>query len=174
MFHYLYMSQTDFLRNNVIEELLRERTNYYLSQKKKRDFWILLSPQNLLDVHEQNFLKATSYSQKEVIRTKGKESFFTVFISTNEELIDWIVLRLGEFEKISSENSFDYSSSVLNREFIDFNGIRGKKAFFPTFFSNNIKCLEQSHSVLLSCSSNVEPTFLVRRFEFAKKVLKSF
>ena len=46
---YIILSQYDVLKNNVIEELLRERTEYYKSQNKVLDFWVFLNP-TLLDV----------------------------------------------------------------------------------------------------------------------------
>ena len=42
------MSQKDFFENQVIEEILRERTNYYLAKNKIKDFWLLVSPDFVL------------------------------------------------------------------------------------------------------------------------------
>ena len=40
-YYYLVMSQIDMLENQVLEEILRERANYYLSKNKNIDFWLL-------------------------------------------------------------------------------------------------------------------------------------
>lgn len=40
-YYFILMSQKDFLENQVIEEILRERANYYTSKDKIKDFWIL-------------------------------------------------------------------------------------------------------------------------------------
>ena len=36
--YYLIFSQKDFLENQVIEEIIRERSNYYISENKNPDF----------------------------------------------------------------------------------------------------------------------------------------
>jgi hypothetical protein len=41
---YLLMSQDDLFKNQVIEEILRERSSSYILQGKPNDFWILVSP----------------------------------------------------------------------------------------------------------------------------------
>jgi hypothetical protein len=41
------MSQKDFLQNQVIEEILREKSSYYMVQNKVPDYWILISPKFL-------------------------------------------------------------------------------------------------------------------------------
>jgi hypothetical protein len=57
------MSQIDMLENQVLEEILRERANYYLSKNKNIDFWLLISPtflkiNNLLEkIKQTNFYK---------------------------------------------------------------------------------------------------------------------
>jgi len=43
-YYYLIMSQIDMLENQVLEEILRERANYYFSKNKNIDFWLLISP----------------------------------------------------------------------------------------------------------------------------------
>ena len=43
-YYYLIMSQKSLLQNQVIEEILRERANYYSTHKRNNDFWLLVSP----------------------------------------------------------------------------------------------------------------------------------
>jgi len=60
-YHYLIMSQKDFLYNQVIEELLREKSNYFISQNKKRDFWVLTSPQIIKNKEINNKIKQSNF-----------------------------------------------------------------------------------------------------------------
>ena len=48
-YYYVIMSQKSLLENQVVEEILRERANYYISKKKPLDFWITISPNFLAD-----------------------------------------------------------------------------------------------------------------------------
>ena len=54
-YHYLIMSQKDLLQNQVIEEILREKSSYYAMQNKIPDYWILISP---------NFITKQGFSSK--------------------------------------------------------------------------------------------------------------
>ena len=135
-YHYLLMFQTDFLRNSVIEELFRERTHYYLNQKKRRDFWVLMTPL-FFDQKDLQLLKETFYyknleNQASILKktSDGYKNFLTdsinysvAIVSTNEEFINWIALRLGEFEELKS------SSLVSRPNILVSNGIRGKKSY---------------------------------------------
>jgi hypothetical protein len=98
------MSQQDFLYNQVIEELLREKSNYYISQKKNRDFWILTSPDIIKDEKINNKIKNTSFYKKNKklinLAENSKQEFYSVLVSTNLDFIDWFKLRIGDFEEI--------------------------------------------------------------------------
>jgi hypothetical protein len=120
------MFQDDLLKNNVIEELLRERTTYYLSQKKKRDFWVILNPA-LFTETEKTLISNSYYVSNE--KKKQTEDYYAVFISTNKELVNWIALRLGEFEEITSLSLFSKSKVSVS------NGIRGQKETISSFKS---------------------------------------
>ena len=158
MYYYLLMFQNDFLKNNVIEELLRERTNYYLSQKKKRDFWIVLAPSFLNSIEEKNLLN-TVYFQKE--KKEQKKKYSAAFISTNKELINWIALRLGEFEAIDSFSSKDYDIlSSFDKKNKNSNGIRGQKEFSIS-----------SLPFLKSNSEELDPLLYAERYQKAKQLL---
>jgi hypothetical protein len=54
-YYYLIMSQSDFMQNQVLEEVLRERATYYNEKKKSLDFWVLISP---------NFIKNLDLNMK--------------------------------------------------------------------------------------------------------------
>ena len=105
-YHYLIMSQQDLLQNQVIEELLRERSNYYISQNKNPDFWILTSPEYIEDNNIKNKILNSSFYKKHineisVINSSLKRDFFACLVSTNKDFIDWFKLRLGDFENLS-------------------------------------------------------------------------
>ena len=65
--YFLLFSQKDFLKNTVIEEILRERTNYNYQQKKQRDFWILVSPSFLLNNELNNKIKISNYFISQIV-----------------------------------------------------------------------------------------------------------
>ena len=169
MYYYLFMFQKDLLKNNVIEELLRERTTYYVSQKKKRDFWIVLSP-SFLDTAEQTRFSDSWYYKNQVSHNKRSteptEQFCAALISTNEELIDWIALRLGEFENISQPSSF------ANLKQLNSNGVRGQKTFYSKL--GNEKRNSSLGSFFTSCSEELDPVFYVERYQKAKRFLIPF
>ena len=94
-FHYLIMSQRDLFENEVIEELLRERANFYISKNLATDFWVLPTPNfiknlNLIEkIQNSNF-----YSQKktQIIGAVGNNKdnysfnnleFYGAIITTN-------------------------------------------------------------------------------------------
>lgn len=165
MYYYLFMFQKDLLKNNVIEELLRERTTYYVSQKKKRDFWIVLSP-TFLDAAEQTRFSQTWYYKNQMIKNTGSnEQFYAALISTNEELINWIALRLGEFENINQP------SLISNFKQLHSNGIRGQKTFCSKLNSEKID--SSSGFFFKSCSEELDPIFYVERYKKAKHFLIS-
>lgn len=121
-FHYLLMSQKDFLENQVIEEILRERANFYLSQKKKKDFWILTQPTFILNKNfQEKILKSNFYQQqKQNLKSSlTEDEFFVSLVSINKEFITWVALRLGFFENIET-------LEVDKKEIYTSNGIIGK------------------------------------------------
>nr|YP_008965621.1 conserved hypothetical plastid protein [Porphyridium purpureum]BAO23597.1 conserved hypothetical plastid protein [Porphyridium purpureum] len=90
-YYFAAASKKFFLEEEPIEEVLRERTNYYNSINKPIDFWLLVDPDFLNS-------KELSYVQ---LRIKKPSA---VIISTNPVFINWIKLRVsyvltGEIEK---------------------------------------------------------------------------
>ena len=111
-YYYLIMSQIDMLENQVLEEILRERANYYLSKNKNIDFWLLISPtfltaNNLLEeIKQTNFYK----QQKTKISSDTDKNYYSSIISLDKEFILWLQLRLGYFENVNSEISDNFVS----------------------------------------------------------------
>lgn len=125
-YHYLLFSQKDFLENQIMEELLRERAQHYFLQKKLNDFWIVPSPLFISDPEILKKIKGTAYYKKEkenLSLIENDSQFFIALISFNKDFIKWVELRLGFFEKIDSD--FLTSKEIESKNFTT-NGIIGK------------------------------------------------
>ena len=135
-YHYLIMSQQDLLQDQVIEELLRERSNYYISQNKNPDFWILTSPEYIENKIVKNKLINSSFYKKHINKINLTNSsltkdFFACLISTNKDFIDWFKLRIGDFENLNENiDKKNYrldgiqliiNSSIENKNLLKFN-----------------------------------------------------
>ena len=111
-YHYLIMSQKDLLQNQVIEEILREKSSYYLAQGKAPDYWILISPTFLNNFEINTKLKKTKFYQNQqnkiIVKSNQNENleFYAALVSLDEEFMNWVKLRLGYFEDLleSKEN----------------------------------------------------------------------
>ena len=107
-YHYLLMSQKDLLQNQVIEEILREKSSYYAVQNKIPDYWILISPDFLKKDELNQKVKLTKFfqnQQKKIVFDSKKNKpveFYASLISLDKEFMNWIKLRLGYFEEIDS------------------------------------------------------------------------
>ena len=129
-YYFLVFSQQYLLENEVIEETIRERSNYYITQNKKNDFWISISPNFLKEKNLNNKIKNTNYFRKNRsnILLNEKESdneYYAVIISNNLSFIDWLKLRLGDFEILQNDNSKisknDYTVSGIYGEILNSN-----------------------------------------------------
>lgn len=103
--HYIIMSQKDIIKNEVLEEILRERASHYNSKGQEQDFWIINSPTLLFK--ERNYsqiIKTKFYNQQfSKIRYESecgsfKQDFIGAIASTNMKFIEWLRLRIGYFE----------------------------------------------------------------------------
>ena len=121
-YYYIIMSQIDMLQNQVLEEILREKANYYFSKNKSLDFWVSISPSFINesdlkeDIKQSNFYKQHS---SEII-TKNKKEFYSALISLDKDFISWIKLRLGYFE-----NHKNLKDQKIKTDFIS-DGIYGE------------------------------------------------
>lgn len=122
-YYYLLMSQPDLLQNEVIEEIVRERTGSYALQNKKNDFWILISPQFTKSPKISSKIKQTNFykQKKNSLMSSNKLEFYGAIVSINKEFITWLALRLGFFENI--ENFTELNPPNIN--YVS-NGILGK------------------------------------------------
>ena len=119
-YHYLVMSQKDFLENQVIEEILREKSSYYMVQNKVPDYWILISPKFLTENNLKEKIRNTRFykNQKNKIVFKSNDSseieFYASLVSSDKEFMNWIKLRLGYFEEIETFNNEKENSSYVS------------------------------------------------------------
>ena len=84
MYHYYFAlaSQNFFLNEEPLEEILRERIEYYRSKNKKIDFWFVLNP-NFIDFFDFNF------------HNFNINNSYAVIISLDKSFIQWLKLRMG-------------------------------------------------------------------------------
>nr|YP_009394879.1 hypothetical protein [Polysiphonia stricta]ARW63441.1 hypothetical protein [Polysiphonia stricta] len=92
-YHFAIASQNFFLDQEPIEEILRERMQYYKSCNKDIDFWFVLNP------HFLNVLEA------DVISSDIKHSLAAI-VSLDKQFIQWLKLRVvfihtGKFQSQS-------------------------------------------------------------------------
>jgi len=135
-YYYLIMSQTDFIQNQVLEEVLRERATYYNEKKKSLDFWVLVSPSFIkkLDL-ERKIINTNFYKQQE----DKNCIYYCSLISLDKEFINWIQLRLGYFENINI-----FSSSEINPRYVS-DGLYGS---FLDKESDKLSVLESNSSIV--------------------------
>nr|YP_009300426.1 hypothetical chloroplast RF54 [Campylaephora sungminbooi]AKU47345.1 hypothetical chloroplast RF54 [Campylaephora sungminbooi]ALN11792.1 hypothetical chloroplast RF54 [Campylaephora sungminbooi] len=81
-YHFVIASQDFLVKEEPMEEILRERQNYYKSISKEIDFWFTLNP-NFIDraTFDGNYIKLP------------KEC--AAIISLDKQFIQWLKLRIG-------------------------------------------------------------------------------
>ena len=97
-YHCIIFEQNDFFKNQVIEELLRERSSYYVNKNLSNDFWIVLNPSFLQNNNISEKIVKTNYFKK----YDFNKIFYVVVISPNIEFINWMKLRLGYCEDLNN------------------------------------------------------------------------
>jgi len=112
-YYYLIFFKEDLLKNQLIEEVLREKAEFYISRKKSLDFWILNSPLFLNKEEYLNRIKNSNYYKDN--KKKYNTNTYSIIISSNKELITWLKLRIGYFENLSevSDDKIKLSSDGL-------------------------------------------------------------
>lgn len=157
-YYFLLMSQQDLFENEVLEELLRERTNSYHIQKKSIDFWIMTNPEFINTSKMLEKLKVTNFFKQKknnLIAYNETTSFYGAIVSSNKDFITWLNLRLGYFENI--ENFTESQANYIS------NGVFGK-------IETNIK--NQNTLTNFNFDGNsLHPSFLIKKYE---NLLKTF
>lgn len=132
-YYFIGMSQKDMFKNQVLEEILRERKTYYTIKKHEIDFWIVISPDFLNSIETKERILETNYYKK--LNYNSEKMFvepFSCIVSMNKEFLEWIKLRLGYFENINlNKGSFE--------NFYQSNGIYGELENFSPYNNNPLK-----------------------------------
>ena len=113
-YYYIVMTQKNLLKNQVLEELLREKSNNYQINKQQRDFWIINSPNFLKELNLTEKIKNSNFYKN----NKDDANYFSCLVSLDKKYIQWIELRLGYFENIKDLN-------ILNSQKFVSDGIVG-------------------------------------------------
>jgi hypothetical protein len=152
-YQFLILSQKSMLKNQVLEEMLRERSNYYFSKSRPLDFWILISPA-FLSVFYQKIQQSSFFLQnKQEILSNEKLPFYSLIISSNSDFIQWIKLRLGYFIDINdsfSEGEKIYTTdgifgSIDLKLFNSFNFLSLNHFLHPDLFSQKYKQIFETY-----------------------------
>nr|YP_009244724.1 hypothetical protein Ppul_132 [Pyropia pulchra]AMK96966.1 hypothetical protein Ppul_132 [Pyropia pulchra] len=104
VYYFALASQNFLLVQEPLEEVFRERVNYYQSNNKEIDFWLVPNP---------SFLK-----KPEMISFKNLVPDDSVaIISTNPVFINWLKLRIGYICIGQFEDNLQLSAESLNITF---------------------------------------------------------
>ena len=168
-YHFLLVAQLDLIENEVLEEVLRERINFYSSQNKQQDFWVLTFPNFLKDKTILQNVSNTIYGMQHrdsLFAFGSRYPFFSAVISTNKDFINWVNLRCGFFENIDPTfpgNRRGTEENVLadiGDNIFASNGLRGEITV-DTSKSENINPLSSSYYL--------HPKLMLERFTKALK-----
>jgi Protein of unknown function (DUF2488) len=108
IYYFALASQDFLLKEEPVEEILRERTNYYNIIDKPIDFWLIKNP---------SFLQTNTQDMLNIKKQMTKPT--AAIISHNRKFIDWIKLRLG-FVLIGQFNSslktiYNYDNNKIDQ-----------------------------------------------------------
>nr|YP_010484925.1 hypothetical protein Ycf54 [Hypnea cervicornis]UVW80619.1 hypothetical protein Ycf54 [Hypnea cervicornis] len=92
-YYFAIASKKFLVEEEPIEEILRERTNHYLSKKKNIDFWFVNNPSFIYQPEFKDLKKKINSTPAAII-------------SLDKDFIEWIKLRIsfvltGEFKSES-------------------------------------------------------------------------
>lgn len=160
--YFIAMSQKDLFKNEVLEEILRERKTFYTAKNQEIDFWILIAP-NFLNstILKENTLETNYYRQLNLKLDADPIESFGCIISMNKEFLDWIKLRLGFFDNITQDKKIRNINNSNN--LYQSNGISGE---FEYSSENNSNFLDNN-------SYNLNNSFLLNKFSKVFQNLKT-
>jgi hypothetical protein len=85
-YFYIAMSQQDLLKNQVIEEIIRERNNYFINRENPLNFWIIMSPFFLETNEIFSKIKKTNFFKLKKKEILYEDKFYTgLILSTDVE-----------------------------------------------------------------------------------------
>nr|YP_010337611.1 hypothetical protein MW560_pgp035 [Dixoniella grisea]UNJ17196.1 hypothetical protein [Dixoniella grisea] len=98
-YYFILASKKFLLEEEPIEEMLRERTNFYLNHNMEPDFWIMEDTSKIIN-KDKNIPKNFTNS--------------LAIVSTNKTFIDWMKLRITHvyMGKIQDPN-LNLESSII-------------------------------------------------------------
>jgi hypothetical protein len=179
-YYFFLMNQKQMLEDEVLEEILRERTSYYVSKNRQIDFWLLISPSFVSVFNLDEKIRATNFykQQKENIgfsftnsyvkeleeleemaeekRKYFSKDFYSAIVSSDKEFIKWLKLRLGYFENIDEPN-------ILPEDSVS-DGVSGVLTYDETKE-------EITNSSLLTSNKNfLHPEILLKKYKKALEI----
>nr|YP_010338276.1 hypothetical protein MW410_pgp154 [Bangia atropurpurea]UNJ18226.1 hypothetical protein [Bangia atropurpurea] len=100
-YYFALASQNFLLTEEPLEEVFRERINYYQSHNKAIDFWLIPDPKFL---NKPEMIKFKNIVPDEAI----------AIISTNSIFINWLKLRIGYVCTGQFEDNLKLTEESLN------------------------------------------------------------
>nr|YP_010152821.1 conserved hypothetical plastid protein [Olisthodiscus luteus]QQW50482.1 conserved hypothetical plastid protein [Olisthodiscus luteus] len=110
--YYFTVMNKNLIAGEPLEEIFRERTQFYLYSNKQIDFWILPNT-NILNLNQKNDIKVYNIKNSKILLYKDlteikSNSDSLVIFSTKKTFIFWLSLRfrinlIGFFEKINNK-----------------------------------------------------------------------
>ena len=154
-YYYILMTQKSLFDSQVIEEILREKTNYYKTSKKQKNFWVLTSPKFISQEKVVENIKNSYFYEinKENIKYLG------AIVSTDKSWIRWLELRIGYFEDNQRLHK-DLDKLVGKLEYTS-DGISGSFDL-----DNNLMLLENSY--------RIDPAIIAKEYEYIDSVLDTY
>lgn len=112
-YYYLVMSQLDSYRNEAIEEVLREKSLKMNDIEFKKKIFVLNCPYFIKELDLLPYIKETTFfglNHKKIIDSQLNEKtglvedeyYFTAIVSTDQNAISTLKLRLGFFENMDA------------------------------------------------------------------------
>jgi hypothetical protein len=150
------MTQKSLFANQVIEEILREKSNYYTAEVKQKDFWILTSPKFIF---EKEIIKQIKDSRFYEIY-KEDVKYLTAIVSTDKKYIRWLELRIGYFEDIKNISIYTENQTFEIKQYTS-DGIIG------SFESDD-------NSMLLDNNVRIDPSIIAKEYEYINSVLDRY
>ena len=154
-YHYILMTQKSLFASQVIEEILREKTNYYKTSKKKKDFWILTSPKFIFEKDISENIKGSRFYKT----NKENIKYLSAIVSTDKSWIRWLELRIGYFED-NQRLQKDLDKLAQKLEYTS-DGIIG------SFELNN-------NLMLLENNLRIDPNIIAKEYEYIDSVLDKY
>lgn len=101
-YYYIIGSKNYLLKEEPIEEILRERSNYYLKKGKNIDFWLI----NDISKIELDAIEIDKKYKDEILNKLDK---YLIVLSTNKSFISWLKLRFD----YTLKGKFNRSKNLL-------------------------------------------------------------